>query len=144
MVKGKLYKSFVLTFILCCIFSVSVCASDINSSNSGYVPDGQDTEIAVDGGGEAGTDGIETGEIVSNDDSNGISEQEEILDPEEVVLEEQKIFSPLERFESGEASLTDVYNALASIHNLLFLGLILALVVWSYNMITSAFRRFIG
>ena len=53
------------------------------------------------------------------------------------------VFEPMELDELGTASLSDVYNALVNIYNLGLMSFIVALMIWTYHMITKAFRRFI-
>ena len=136
MARKFLCRTFVLVCLLCGVVTSSVFASDLSNND---VVSGQEIEETNDTGGETGTGGTETGEDIPTIDSDGLSET-----VVEVVTSEQKVFAPLPIIDEGEATQTDLYNALASIHNLGLLAFIVALIVWTYRMITSAYRRFIG
>lgn len=64
-------------------------------------------------------------------------------EPVEVVKEDYQIFIPQQVITQGEATTTDVYNALVALHNLGLLFVIVYLITWSSEKIVSAFRRFI-
>ena len=143
--KRFLYGALVLTFgIWVCNYS-SVSASNIEYSNN-------DSGIEIDNGtgGVSGT-GEETG--APDSESGGLEGEQntELLDDgvpeilgEEVVKVQNKTFVLLDHIENGLATQTDIYNVLVSIHNLGLLSFIVALMLWTYKIITSSFRRFIG
>lgn len=111
------------------------------------VEDSVETDVPVDTAGNGGDGQLQ----VSEDNSEIVALLNEInlkLTPEEeipvkVVKEDYRIFTPLQVIIQGEATTTDVYNALVALHNLGLLFLIIYLIVWSSEKIVSAFRRFI-
>lgn len=143
--KRFLYGAFVLTFGIWFSNFSSVFASDITYSDSDSGIENNEGDIGLDEGGivDGTSEGGEAGEEIINDTElldDGVSE----TIGEEVVKVQNKTFVLLDHIESGQATQTDIYNALVSIHNLGLLSFIVFLMVWTYNLITSAFRRFIG
>ena len=143
--KRFLYGAFVLTFGIWFSNFSSVLASDITYSDSDSGIENNEGDIGLDEGGivDGTSEGGETGEEIINDAElldDGVSE----TIGEEVVKVQNKTFVLLDHIESGQATQTDIYNALVSIHNLGLFSFIVFLMVWTYNLITSAFRRFIG
>ena len=65
------------------------------------------------------------------------------VESDSVSYSTEIVFEPMELDELGAASLSDVYNALVNIYNLGLMSFIVALMIWTYHMITKAFRRFI-
>lgn len=123
--------------IICCVWCFlfsSVLASDTSFSGDdiGYSESSEGIE-AGETSGDAGTDG--TGEPATNGAGT-------ILETP-VEKEEQLTFAPAEQIVSGDATLTDVYNVLASIHNLIILFIFIVLILWAYKIITETYRRFL-
>lgn len=113
-----------------CVFTFGISfncfASDIDSSiddNAIEVETGEQTDV--------------TGEELSNIDSGAIPLAEES------ETEEYLTFYPAEKIVSGDATLTDVYNVLAGIHNLFIIAIFIKLIEWSYKIITETYRRFL-
>lgn len=73
----------------------------------------------------------------------------DVQTPEEVVpgtqIDDASLleFEPLALNYAEVVTYGDVYNLLVRIYNFMLMCFIVALIMWTYNMITKAFRRFI-
>ena len=77
--------------------------------------------------------------VLQTEISSGEADMENV----NAAVENRIVFEPMELDQVGTSGLADIYNALVNIYNLCLLSYITFLIIWTYNMITKSFRRFI-
>ena len=127
------YRTVFLVGLLCWACGFSCLASDIGIGGDNIGIEGY--EGREEYGVEIGTTGENVGDI-STLDSGTVSE-------EPPVREEVLTFAPASQIVEGSATMTDVYNVLASIHNMIIIGIFIQLIMWAYKIITETYRRFL-
>lgn len=131
---GKIgYRTIILVGLLCFALGFSCYASDSTSSNN--ISGTEEYNAGESEGQDAGRNGELVG-TVSEIDGSTVSETTS-------VREELLTFAPAEQIVEGSATMTDVYNVLASIHNMLIIMIFINLIQWAYKVITESYRRFL-
>ena len=83
---------------------------------------------------------LEGAETVSEDETVVFGEADGAVDD---FVSNGLVFEPLGEKSDGTVTLEDLYNVMVRLYNFSLMAFIVALMVWTYNMLTSAFRRFL-